>query len=185
MRWTRIPIRTSFIIQSAITSAFPLSGTMIWWLTVLQVRLSFHQGHIEQDFSKLRKMSSLKESAATEPEALVNSICQRSHFFCFFRLKTKSIHFLLNLFFCVTLELNELLPLDELYLSDIRASAVQMYKFSCSDPFSNWNRSSNLHVTWKLASAEKVPSMAILGRVTPLLDVTKSSDLQFLPSPWL
>lgn len=49
---------------------------------VLQARLSFHKGHIEQDldFLKLRKTSSLNEQVATEPEDLVRSTCQSSHF---------------------------------------------------------------------------------------------------------
>lgn len=49
---------------------------------VLEARLSFHKGHTEQDtdFLKLRKTSSLKEQVATEPEDLVRSTCQSSHF---------------------------------------------------------------------------------------------------------
>lgn len=48
---------------------------------VLEARLSFHKGRIEQDldFLKLRKTSYLKE-VATEPEDLVRSTCQSSHF---------------------------------------------------------------------------------------------------------
>lgn len=49
---------------------------------VLEARLSFHKGHIEQDpdFLKLRKTNYLKEQVATETEDLVRSTCQSSHF---------------------------------------------------------------------------------------------------------
>lgn len=78
MRWTWIPIRTSFIIQSANTNTFSLSGTMILWFMVLEARLSFHKGHTEKDldFLKLRETSPLKDQTAREPEHLVRSICQ-------------------------------------------------------------------------------------------------------------
>lgn len=52
---------------------------MIWWFIVLEARLSFHEGHIEQDpdFLKLRKTNTSKEQVATEPEDLVRSTCQK------------------------------------------------------------------------------------------------------------
>lgn len=58
-------------------------------------------------------------------------------------------------------------------------------QFPCSDPFSYWNRSSNLCCTLKLASKEKVFSMAVLGRLTPLIDIATASDIQSLPSQWI
>lgn len=82
MRWTWIPIRTSFIMQPANTSTHSLSGTMIWWFMVWEARLSFHKGQIEQDldFLKLQKTSPLREQSDTELQNLVRSTCQSSHF---------------------------------------------------------------------------------------------------------